>query len=171
MTALRAVDSPAFDLREIVVEELSRRTLADPHSVLGAVMDRISPRQYRRALEQALGDYLRTTAKSLPGAQRGSDTKTQSGAREAPSRFERVARHFRQLHCPERGGWKWLEQCTRDDLRDAAAYRRRIADRTLSAADSLERLAASMKRGQLVGDLPPGLVAEALRALDSEERA
>jgi hypothetical protein len=153
-----------FVLRHIVRDVLRNSTLADPGDIATEVLRRIPARQTRDALEQALRLYVRQVISEqrtasqptpLPTRKNGKSWKV-TGVRDGWQKRLRDRVHIGASQ------WKFLADCSYEDLLAAAAERRQLAERNQAWARTYDAWARMLVEHdvQRFGDLP----AEALMA-------
>lgn len=170
-------DTPTETLAQ-TVRRMHRETgSADPRELAEKVLATLdTPAQVRDALAEALPDFVRNVVRtahsgSLIALSRAVTPPAPTAGKGPGSSSARVgavrAWYDRLLSQPvdvsgNRGEWKAMRECTREDLLTAAAYRRDVAARNVATADAMERLAAVLGDGQTVGDLAQATVTGAL---------
>lgn len=162
--------SDRFDLRALIREVCNTSTMTDPASIAKEVGRRIGRNQQADALDQALPLVVqhvisRYRAISVP----------QQRTAPAPNRSRKVAsiretwrRMLRDRIAvgPAVGDWKFLGDCTADDLAYAAAIREDHARRNAARAEQLRQLVDLLvEHGvETVGQLPDQVLAARLEA-------
>lgn len=175
-----------FDLRALVREVCDTSVLTDPPALAKEVARRIDEGDLREALEQVLPVFVqhvvsrrRGDSSDPPTGQMNTGTQP-AGAGRGPTRIpaqrsrkvagirEAWRKHLRDRIAvgPDRSDWKFLGDCTRDDLGYASAIRRRHAETNAAAADRLDGLAELLAEHgvERVADLPDPMLAGALDA-------
>lgn len=156
-----------FDLRSLIHAELESSPVADPHVVAEHVVKRINDHDLRAALAACLPDYVRNIAHQ-PGT---SPTPGDAAAStSSPSRkwaaSNEWATYLRERICVDAAGrtWKFLGECTGDDLLSVARFRRTQAGALLLRAERFEALAEKMRchRAATVADLDLRYFGEAM---------
>lgn len=175
-----------FNLRKLIREVLNTSTMPDPHDVAREVLRRIHDDDLRTALGQCLSDVVREQIRAgrngdggmppLPSTPRLPVAPTpavrlvkpETTATVQPPPAQRSAkvaayRALGQQWLRERmyvssdpREWKFMGDCTFDDLMFAAAQRRDQAARTVAVADRCERVARLLQAHgvKLVKELP-----------------
>ena len=159
MSALPAAPLAEVEPQEFSLSRLVRAALegdeADPHRIAEDLIASMSLTDARAALAVTLPDYV---AKAIHRTRRRGPAPTTSSAR-----WDNVA----ELHASGEltllrirvfalGEWKFLGDCTRDDVKDIAEQREAEAAANAAAAERFKRLRAAMgrKRAAVVSDLP-----------------
>lgn len=162
-----------FDLRSLVIGELETNASADHYIVAKGVEAKIPAERVWDVLRVCLPLYVRNVSFSwaqqskpsfpeTPGekiAYRPSDPKICAKALGFLQR-KRVA-----LSMDGKEDGKFLVDCSPNEGRIAVQIRRQLAAATNTEADRIERLcdAGDLYRVHRLGDLPPEVIAEALR--------
>ncbi len=153
-----------FDLLALIHEERENNPSPDPHVIAAAVLAQVPDDHLRDALAYCLPAVVRLSGPRLSGS------ATPLGAPTRSRKVDLQKWYFATLNKPLEVGddereWKFLRDCTRDDVLRAAAYRRNLAAANLVQAERLETLAEKMRvhRAVTAADLDAGLLAEALR--------
>lgn len=145
-----------FDLRQLIRDVAESIEDPSPHAVAAATLDKVADEDLRDALAETLGDYCRavlgrTTLRRLYDESPMDAGPVSSRKSAAAAWLRSLDKHLRDrvnvgtVTAPE---WKFLGQCTRDDLLYAAGIRRRLADENTAAAGWYERLAEEMARAK-----------------------
>lgn len=134
----------AFNLRSIVRETLADTSDADPGVVAEQVLAAIPKARTRDALEQTLRLFVRQIISEQRVSSPPSNVRTipTTSAKVAAVRDGWQKRLRDRVHVGD-GAWKFLGECTYDDLLSAAAERRDLAERNAAWArqfDSWARL-------------------------------
>lgn len=167
-----------FNLSQLIREVVDTSTIADPAGLAKEVAKRIGRNQERVALEQALTplvrvflSQLRASTQHASGGQSSGDDQGipaagGSRSRKVASIRETWARMLRDRVStgPDSTDWKFLADCTVEDLRYAEQIRRDHAAATLVSADRFAGLAELLveHRVATVGQLPKPVLAETL---------
>lgn len=162
-----------FDLNELVHRVIAFSDHADPGSATAEVLAQIPDESVRDALELTLREYVR---QRFPRLSRMSDpaeneTMVPSGRpvnaswkRDAIREgWQRVLRD--RVHVgPDSSAWKFLGDCTTQDLAYAASERRSLAAGMVVAAQQYEHLAnlLTLHSVTAVKDLDSGVLAGVL---------
>lgn len=156
-----------FNARDLVREVLRSSTRADPGDVAAEVYKRIPASHRGDALQQLLRLFVRQViseertshAPSVVSAVSGRSAKVRS-IRDAWQRRLKDRVHVGDAH------WKFLRDCTYEDLLAAANERRELADRNAAWARTYSEWAALMTdhNVQTFGQLPPTVLQDALGA-------
>lgn len=143
-----------FNLRSIVREVLTSSTIADPGVVAEEVLRRVPSRMLKQALQQALRLYVRQVISevrvSRPPVASSNRSAKVSGIRDG---WQRRLRD--RVHCGD-GNWKFLAECTYEDLLAAAGERRQLAERNLAWARQYDEWARLLTEHDVAtfGELP-----------------
>ncbi|MDQ3317519.1 MAG: hypothetical protein M3522_09355 [Actinomycetota bacterium] len=138
----------SLDLHALIREALAASHDPDPRLVAADVLGRIPAREVRGALALTLPRFVADVARTSPRVGPESSHPTSDPqprlAASGPSRWDAV-----RLLLPHRvsvadGKWKFLADCTRDDILHAANVRRNHANAELVVADRLDALASRM---------------------------
>lgn len=153
-----------FILRQLVRDILAETDAADPGEIAGQVMARIPPRMIRVALSQALRLYVRQVISETRTAHPPvAPTAINRSAKVAAIRDGWQKRLRDRVHV---GGseWKFLADCTYEDLIAAASERRQMADRNNAWARTYDAWARLLTEHNVTtfGELP---AAEQMQAL------
>jgi hypothetical protein len=169
-----------FNLRALIREVCESSTIADPATLAKEVSRRIGRNQQREALEQALPVLVQHVISrsrggftDTPSGHRAIGAQTSRAAGGQPSRkvaairetWRRMLRD-RVAVGPDRGDWKFLGDCTDDDLAYAEQIRRDHARANTAAADRLVTLRGLLAEhgAATVAELPDGVLADNLAA-------
>lgn len=157
-----------FDLRALVRQMLRTSEQPNPDWLVEAVLARVTEADREEALRQALPSIIReaaarermanpiTPSAAMPTKARGS-WKVQAIREE----WQRALRN--RIHVGP-GDYKFLGDCTYDDLLFAASERMAIADKNAAIARSYNALAALLTEhdAKTVRDLPAEVLAPAI---------
>lgn len=168
-TTTTVADSDDFNLRRLVEDTLATSTDANPHIVAKEILDAIPRGCYRDALAETLPDFVRHAARSVrpaPPEHSSGDRYDSAAPLAAAPEVSPKARAFanRRIALSMDGNeWKFLTECTADDLDAAAAMRRTMATANLAVAQKFETLAETLRSQgcETVGDLPDDVIGEA----------
>lgn len=151
-------DARPFDYRLLIREVLATHPSADPSELVDECIRLVPDEALRDALRQTTRHYIligiheQRGQTTRPDDQRGSARWAQVG---------QVYKAFLQRR-ENLGGdnWKWLADCTRDDLLASAAQRMVQAKGMATEARRLELLAAALDKAKvkIVSDLPEDAV-------------
>jgi hypothetical protein len=144
-----------FSLAAVVQAALTGND-PDPHAIAADVAESLSLADVREALRTVLPYFVRkemsrrqfSTAPALrPGSARWDNVAELHAAGELTLLRARVFAH---------GAWKFLGDCTSEDVQDIAAQRQDAAARNIAAAERFEALRVAMgrRRATTVRDLP-----------------
>lgn len=144
MTTVETMPAAAFAarLREITRGLITETGSPDPHVVAQAVVERLSPGDYRDALAVCLTDWVRGEIAAVGrrgrAAARGKQITTP----------DRIRAWYAQqlatsLFCGDQ--WKFLRDCNAGDLHQAAAERYRKATETHAEGDRWTKVALFME--------------------------
>lgn len=155
-----------FNLRALVREVCDESHQADPAMLAKEVDRRIRKADRDAALEQALAAFMwqfvsrdrSSVATSRPGAVSGRSSKVAGIRGLARAQRDRVSVG------PDPSDWKFLADCTADDLDYAAALREEYAQRVMARADQYRRLAELLAEHGVatVGELPQPVLGDEL---------
>ncbi len=150
----------SFSLRALVEEIRDETQIADPGELAPLVLKRIPRVHYRAAMKQMIHDFVRRVVKGPSGPTTVRTDSIDASSVPGESWRRRAARILDRSECIDGAAWKRLGDCTADDLRAAAAYKRSKARLILAAADRVETAAKEMDRLGVthVRDLPPETV-------------
>lgn len=147
-----------FDLRTLIREHLASTDEADPGIIAGRVIAAIPKSQYGAALTQVMRHFVRQIISETRGTNAGSNVRT---IRPSASWKGQGIRDGWQKRLRDRvhvGGseWKFLADCSYDDLMTAAAERQELADRNASWARTYKAFALAVSEANVAtfGDLP-----------------
>jgi hypothetical protein len=166
-----------FNLRAVIREVAGRSTIRDPDQLADEIMRHIPEESWMDAMRTALKPMVR----EVISADRPHGTFTRdygrpspSPAISAPSRGSmKVAAirdgwqdHLRARYAVDGGEWKFLGECTYDDLHFIAQRLDHQAEMHASKARGMRSLAAALTEheAQTVRDLPPAFLMTALGA-------
>jgi hypothetical protein len=134
---------------------LNSSTIADPGVIADEVLRRVPSRMVKQALQQALRLYVRQVISEV--------RITRPPAPSSPARSAKVSairdgwqRRLRdRIHCGN-GNWKFLAECTYEDLLAAAGERRELAERNMAWARQYDEWARLLTEHDVAtfGDLP-----------------
>lgn len=156
-----------FHIRDLVRDVCTSSTIADPHSLAAEVLRRIGPKDARAALEQVLPTFVRvaisqhrgtTAAASGPDGPPSVRSWKVSGVRES---WRRMLRDRISVGDTQ---WKFLGECTAEDLAYAEQVRRIHAAQNLAAAERFAGLRELLEQHGVatVADLPDDTLGHAL---------
>ena len=135
-----------FHLPSAIREVLAASGEANPYDLVGAVFSSIARKDRDEALRQALVRLVPAEATRM----RIEPEPAEPEAAEVPSssRWQRAAAEYRSW-LDERisvgpRDWKFIRDCTSDELRSAAAMRRDKAAQSVAWAERFEQLAAKV---------------------------
>lgn len=126
-----------FSLREHVRTFLAESNEADPVKVAALIAEDLTDAERVLALKATLPEYVRQTATSLAAVSR-------KPARQSMTTPQRVKAWYSQILASRLftgEEWKFLADCTADDLQGAAAERYKAAALTHAEGDRLVKLA------------------------------
>jgi hypothetical protein len=157
-----------FDLRALIREVCDNSTMTDPATIAKEVGRRIGRNQQRDALEQALPVVVQhVISRRQPIAVPEQRAPTSNRSRKVASIRETWRRMLRDRIAvgPELGDWKFLGDCTADDLAYAAAIREEHARRNAARAQQLRDLADRLAEHGVttVSDLPEPVLSASLQ--------
>lgn len=152
-----------FDLRQLVADELATSAVADPAVVADHVLKQVPDEHLRDALATCLPGWVSRVAHRPLNRSASASKLGRSRKCDDQAWYRGILR--RRLEVGQDGReWKFLGDCTRDDVLRAAQVRRDQAAANLAVAAQLEKLAEKMRvfRASTVADLDAGLLAEVL---------
>lgn len=157
---------PDFILRQLVRDVLRDTDKADPGEVAGEVMARIPRGMVRAALSQALRLYVRQVISETRIGRTGPQstvTPLNRSAKVTAIRDGWQKRLRDRVHVGS-GEWKFLADCTYDDLLAAATERRELAERNQAWARQYDAWARLLTEHDAAtfGDLPAETQMQAL---------
>lgn len=130
------------DLAALIRNAAEDYASADPNDIASIVLGRIATAHYKEALALCLPGYVRVALAGQASKIRGA---AKSGRLTSP---ERIRTWYAQqlgtaLFCG--GDWKFLRDCTPEDLHQAAADRYRKASDVAAEADRWTKVALFME--------------------------
>jgi hypothetical protein len=144
-------------------------TEPDPARITAHILRSLTADECRVVAAAALHDFVRINVKNAGGPAQTYETANgvrMPSAKQAGIRdwVERELRRHVYTGNPDQP-WKFLTDCTVDDLYAAVEIRRRKAEQTLAEADWFEGVAKAAEHAGVdtVGQLPRTLLAEVLR--------
>lgn len=157
------------------VREIHERTgIADPRELAAKLLDELVEHELHDVLAEVLPLYVRDVMRTTRGSVMGSSfAATSASARRSTatpvpqqqsSKVAAVRSWYDQLMSQaidvsgSRGQWKALRDCTADDLRTAASYKRDVALRNVTMAEQYEKLAALVPHNGTLGKADPNAV-------------
>lgn len=146
------VVEPRFNLRRHVEDVLASGSEPDPGRVAAQVIAGLSDADLRIALAVTLPDYIRNVAGSMAVRARKPQPRTLT----TPQRIASWYASILASRTYTGSEWKFLRDCTADDLHGAAAERYRAATATKSEADRLTTLADLLEElgAETVAEVP-----------------
>ena len=128
-----------FNLRDLVKDVLRSSDDADPHRVAEQVLGRIGNSDYREALRQSLGQYVRVVSDSMRGSTpEAPAVKPKGGAGPSSWKNGAAIREDWQRRLDDRihgaDGWMRVREMSSDDCLFVADYRDKLATDNASAA-------------------------------------
>lgn len=164
MTTIASADDLRARVRALAVDEPSPAVITD--QVLRALTDP----EFRVVATVTLHEFVRTVLSrgALPPAQ---TYETATGARVPSAKIaavrDWVARELRRSVCVDEGDstWRFLAECTADEVYAAAAIRRRKAAETAAEAERFEGIGKAVEHAGVdrVGELPRDILEAVLR--------
>lgn len=155
------------NLRVLVHEVLETSTMPDPGDVAEEVFRRVPPEEHGEALRQTLRLFVR----QVIGELRVGNPSTRPAANSGRSAKVRAIRDAWQRRLADRvhvgdSEWKFLRDCTRDDLLAAAAERRKLAERNAAWARTYDGWARLLTEHGVAtfGELPAEVLLDTLGA-------
>lgn len=150
------------NVADLIRAKLAESDIADPHVIAQEIADTLPEAELRAIVGRLLPDSVRKCihAQRTPLPARGPTRSAKWAA--IAERAEEIA-IFRQRVCAG-GVWKFLGDCTREDVEALVAdYRKLAAENAAKAShfDALRRL-MGRKKATVVSDLAPETVAEVL---------
>lgn len=149
-------------LDDLIRAELEASTEADPAIIAEHVLKRLAPTAMADALATALPPYVQILARRLD---HNRARPSSSGTPGTPIKALAFIERKRLALSMDKRQWKFLADCTFDDLMAAVDIRRQLAEATLTEAARYGELADQMRQhgAETVRDLPGDVIAEALR--------
>lgn len=146
----------AFVLRQLVRDVLAENESADPGEVAEAVMGRIPRGMVRVALAQSLRLYVRQVISETRTARPPAPTPATGKSLKVAAIRDGWQRRLQDRVHVGSSEWKFLADCTYDDLLAAAAERRELADRNNAWARQYAEWARLLTEHDVAtfGDLP-----------------
>lgn len=149
-----------FSLRLRIRQIVENSETADPKVIADEVLASISTEEAVAALTECLPEYVRVVVQSdgrrrAPAAGLGRSWKTEA----AKAYAQKILRQ--RVDVSGVGvGWKFLAECTSDDLDAVASNRRKQADELVSTAAWFEKIAALLDEHSVetVKDLPEAVL-------------
>lgn len=143
-----------FDLRALVRQQVATTDEPDPAILWQRIVDAVPDEHLREALLQVGAGLVTAEVRQLR-----NDAITEQAAGR-PNRWKQYGSVYRGLLASRVStgeGWKFLADCTRDDLLYAAQSRRDHAAAVLATANFYEGLVGKLDTfgATTVGDLPP----------------
>jgi hypothetical protein len=155
------VEAMEFSLRSRVRESLEGDE-PDPHKIAEILLQELTPSEAAAALAATLPSYVRLVAKEMRRSSVHSATTTST-------RWDNVAQlqsegtlTLLRARVFASGAWKFLGDCTRDDVTDIAAQRTQEAVDLEATAKRFRQLREAMgrKRVSIVSQLPTNILTE-----------
>jgi hypothetical protein len=153
-----------------MIRKLAAET-PDPAIITGRILDGLTADEARVVVAATLHDYVRRAISAGTPAAAVQTYATASGVRTASRKVaavrDWVARELAAPVCTDEASraWKFLADCTVDDLTAAAAIRHRKAAQNAAEAERFEALAKAVEHADVatVGELPADALEAALR--------
>jgi hypothetical protein len=154
-----------FDLRALILDEIETSAVADPIVIAEHVAKQVPTKYLREALALALRETVRTT---ISGERVKVQHQAERAAAGKSTKWADAGEMYKELlgQRVEVGGedreWKFLGDCTRDDLLNAVGFRKKQAQSLIVSARRYEAIAQLLdKHGMArVSELPmPDLAA------------
>lgn len=144
MTGPHPVEEP-FDLRTLIREVAIHSDAADPKILAKEILTRIPDRHLHEALAVTLPDYVRVALHRgrpipFPDEEDQPDGQATSWKLRGARAYGRLLRQAVDVN-GDGTGWKYLADCTLDDLTRVATLRRRQAEDLLATAGWYEKVA------------------------------
>jgi hypothetical protein len=166
-----------FSLRAVIRQVATRSTIRDPDALADEIMRQIPSEHFLDALRAAIKPMVREViSEERPHGTftRGVGRASTQPAISTPTRGSMKVTairdgwqdHLRARYSVERGEWKFLGECTYEDLQFIAARLDRQAEMHASKARGMRSLAAALTDhdAETVRDLPPAFLMTALGA-------
>lgn len=149
-----------FSLRLRIKQLMDESTTADPKVIAATVLESITTREMGQAFAECLPEYVRIVVVSegrrkAPSAGPGKSWKVEA----AKAYAQKILRQ--RVDVSGIGtGWKFLAECTSDDLDSVATHRRKQADELVNTAGWYEKIAALLDEhsAETVKDLPESVL-------------
>lgn len=165
-----------MDLHHLVREVADEhQDIADPGELAYIVFDLLRPEDYAEAVQAMLRSYVRDVIRQGRNAPSPVPAGTRELVGSAPQVFRPSSKVTgirnewrRQLDGRTHIGghkWKFLRDCTYEDLTSAADERRRLAAENTASARRYEKFAAVLSEhdAAVLGDLPDQILRELLK--------
>jgi hypothetical protein len=159
----------APSLRDLVRERLEASDDPNPHAVVDDVLADLDDAQYKEAARKGLAELAMEVVRSI----NSHNLRTRSNTSPKWSNAKRAAHEYPEIFLRRicighdehgNGIWRYLGDCSAEDLKGAEDYKRSQAEGLVSGADRLARLRKQLKRNQTVRDLAAEKVEEILNA-------
>lgn len=148
-----------FDFAALTREVIAASASPDPGNIAADLLDKIPAAEYQAVLSSLLRDHVRRSLPLYPAAS-ASAAATPKGVSPRPRGSWKLSvgeQWRRRSVFVGDHTWKFLKDCTYDDLMANAAVKRGLADATLREAEKSEALAELVKRtrgASTLGDVP-----------------
>lgn len=151
----------SFDLDALVRRQVRASDTPDPRVIAAAVAESIPAAELRGVVARLLPDHVRVASGRVRQATLGG--RRGSGKWRAVAESANDIAIFRVPVCVN-GTWKFLGDCSREDVKAAAADYRALAAANTARADAFDGLGRLMARRRVerVDALPASSVEEAL---------
>lgn len=140
-------DPKTFNLSAAARDLLHKSKAANPHALSGTLLTKIPKTDRDGVLTFLLGHYLRNVAGEMRAAAEAPSETTANSAKSWKVQGVRDgwARILEQ-RVNNGAEWKFLGDCTADDLRAIADLRRELAAKSLAVADQFTEYAALVEK-------------------------
>lgn len=165
-----------LNLRDFIRETAEQLNTPDPHIVAATVADSLPEDVLREALRLTLPTYARDVMRLRGTGSEMSHPASRNRSRAGRSSANAIGRVYRELivksvKLGEDGEWKFLADCTPDDLHAGAEYRLQMARFNEQAAERLGMLALAFSdypEAKVVADLPEVVVVQVMRDFEED---
>lgn len=168
-TTVVSASADYSSIRQLVRERLELSDEADPGSVVADLLDELPADALRVAAHKGLyvlaGEVARRVYRSPVDNDASRSGRWESVALAEKEHPDVMMERVCVGHNPDgRGIWKFLGDCTKSDLANAAEHRTKLANGILAQAERFERLGRMLKRSQTVRDIDRQKVEAVLNA-------
>lgn len=155
------VEAMEFSLRSRVREALEGDE-PDPHIISEILLQELTPGEAAAALTATLPSYVRQIAREMRKSASHSSSTTSTRWDNVAELQEQGTLTLLRARVFASGTWKFLGDCTRDDVTDIAEQRAQEAADLEEAAERFRKLRAVMgrKRAMIVSELPANALTE-----------
>ncbi len=164
-----------MDLHRLVREVAdNHKDVADPGKLAEFVFNALQPEDYEGAVWTMLRSYVRDVIRQQRNAPEPAPVRVKDLVGSTPQAFrpsskvtgirETWRRHLGDRVSVRDHDWKFLRDCTYEDLTSAADERRRLAAENTASARRYEKMAVALSEhdASTIGDLPENVLRELL---------